>query len=156
MAGDDDAESRGFGLEIEAREIVQNVDSDARDFDDFGFGQLACPCGFVDVAANRRDLRDSGKLIENFWRTHVAGVNDVLRAAQGFERFRAKQAVRIGDDTDEDCSSRFSVLSSQLLAISCQPLGCQLSNMSEQDNEPIILSNHWLAVSFCIFSVQMM
>ena len=32
VAGDDDAESGGFGLEVELREIVENVDGNAAEF----------------------------------------------------------------------------------------------------------------------------
>jgi hypothetical protein len=89
---------------------VQNIDGNAGDLDDFRFGELASPHVLVDVSADRGDGGDGGKLVENFGSADIAGMNDVLRALQGSERFGAKQAVRIGNDADDYGSSQFSVL----------------------------------------------
>jgi hypothetical protein len=45
-------------------------------------------------------------------------MDDVLGPTQGLECFRTKQAVRIGDDADEDESPQFSVLGFRLALIS--------------------------------------
>src|ERR1700735_3190032 len=53
VAGGHDVESGGFGLEIEAREIVQDIDGNAGELDDFGFGEFARPPVLIDVSADR-------------------------------------------------------------------------------------------------------
>jgi len=101
-------ESGGLRFEIELRKIVQHVNRDPSDLDYFRLRQLARPCCLVDVSANRGHGRDECKLVENFRIADIARVNDVLRSAQCFERFRPQQAVGVGDDADEDGSSQFS------------------------------------------------
>jgi hypothetical protein len=60
VARDHDVESGSFGFEVDARQIMQHVDGDARDLHDFCFRQFVGPRGFVDIAANRGDWRDGG------------------------------------------------------------------------------------------------
>jgi hypothetical protein len=57
---DDHAETRGFRLEIELGEIVENVDRDAGKLDYFGLGQFLRPRGGVDIAADCGDGGDCG------------------------------------------------------------------------------------------------
>jgi hypothetical protein len=38
--------------------------------------------------------------------TDIAGMNDVLGAAQPCHRFRPQQSVRVGDDADKDGSAQ--------------------------------------------------
>lgn len=113
VAVDHHVESSGFGLQIKLREIVEHIDGNSGDLENFGCGEIARPHVLVDVAADRGDGGDGGKFVENFGIADIAGMNDVFRALQGSERFGAKQAVRVGDDADDDGSSRFSVLSSR-------------------------------------------
>jgi hypothetical protein len=47
-------------------------------------------------------------------------VNDLIGAAQDFERFGPKQAVRVGDDADDD--AQLSAFSCQLSVVSFQVL----------------------------------
>ena len=58
VAGDHYLEPGGFGFQIELSEIVEDVDRDASDFENFSLGEFARPRVFVDVAANGRDRRD--------------------------------------------------------------------------------------------------
>ena len=113
MAGDHDFEACGLGLQVELRQIVQDVNGKAADLDNFSFRQFARPGVVVDVAADHGDGGDGCEGVENFGRADVSGVNDVLRALQSREGFGAKQAVSVGDDADEDgglsSRSRFSV-----------------------------------------------
>ncbi len=112
MAGDHRVESGCVGFQIELRQIVQHVDGNAAALDDVGRWQLAGPCGRIDIAADGGYGRDRRELLENLRRANVSRVNDVLRTAQRGESFRAKQAVGVGDDADDDGSSQFSVLRS--------------------------------------------
>jgi hypothetical protein len=90
------------------REIVEHIDGNSGDLENFGCGEIARPHVLVDVAADRGDGGDGGKFVENFGIADIAGMNDVLRALEGSQRFGAKQAVRVGDDADDDGSSQFS------------------------------------------------
>ena len=102
MAGDHDFESCCFGLQVELRQIVQNVDGKAGDLDNFSLGQSARPGVVIDVAANGGYGGDGCEGGENLGCANVSCMNDVLRALQSCERFGAKQSVSIGDDADED------------------------------------------------------
>ena len=106
-------ESGGFGLVIQLRQIVQYVDGNSADFKHLSFWQLARPRSFVDVAPDGCNWGDGRERFEDLRRAYVAGMNDVFGAAQGFDGLRPQQAVRVGDDTDEDGSSQFSVRSSR-------------------------------------------
>ena len=67
VAGDHNLESGGFRLQIELREIVQHVDGNAADLDDFGLRQVCAPTRLVDIAADGGHGRDGCELLENFW-----------------------------------------------------------------------------------------
>jgi hypothetical protein len=88
---------------------MQNVNRDAGEFDHFGLGQWARPRGFVDVASDGGYGRKRSELLENLRLSDVSGVNNVIGPAQCRERLGTKQAVRVGDNADQDGS-----LSSQL------------------------------------------
>ncbi len=91
----------GLGLEVEAGEIVEQVDGCAFGFDEVGFGQGAGPGLGVDVAA---DCGDRGNLFEggeDFGGADVAGVEDAVGAREGGEGFGAEQAVGVGDEAEE-------------------------------------------------------
>ena len=109
VARDDDIEPGCFRLQIELRQIMQHIDGDSANLDDFCLRQLAGPGLFVDIAADRSHGRNSRKLIKNLGSAHIACMDDVFRAAQRYKSLGAKQAVGIGNDADEDGSSQFSV-----------------------------------------------
>ena len=67
---------------------------------------MAGPGVFVDVAANRGERRERGKLVKDFGRADVTGVNDVGGTAQSGEGIGTKQAVSVGDDADVGRSSQ--------------------------------------------------
>ena len=98
----------GLWLEIEGAEIMQYVDRDSAEFDDFGIPQSARPRAFVDVAADGGQGRKFRETVEDLGFSNVAGMDDVCRSAQRGDGFGAKQTVRIGDDADEDAGSQFS------------------------------------------------
>jgi hypothetical protein len=50
VAGDHDFESRSLGFQVKLRKIVQNIDGDAAEFDDFRFRKFARPRRLVDIA----------------------------------------------------------------------------------------------------------
>lgn len=108
---DHHAESGSLGLQIQLRQIVQDVNRRTAEFDYFGLRESASPGALIDVAANRRERRDCYQGFENFGITDIAGMNNVVRAAQGLNRFRPEQAVRIRNDADKNGSPQlFRVL----------------------------------------------
>jgi hypothetical protein len=114
VAGDGHFESCGFRLQIEFCKVVEHIDADAGDLDHFRVGQLFGPFFLVDVAANGRKGRDRLQLLENLRSADITGMDDVPRSTQGFEGLRTKQAMRVGDDADEDGGSQFPVLNVSL------------------------------------------
>lgn len=66
------------------------------------FRQVVDPRARVVVAANRGDGRKFVECVEDSGIADIAGVNDVLGAAQRIERLRAHEVVGIGDDADAD------------------------------------------------------
>ena len=113
VAGNDHGESRGFGLQIELRQVVQHVDRNSSYFEHVSFWQPARPGAFVDIATHHPQRGDAGKFVKNFRGANIPGMNDGVGAAQGCDGFRTQQAMRVGDDANEEGSSQFSVLSSQ-------------------------------------------
>lgn len=109
---DHDAESGRFGLQVELPEVMEHVEGSAIQLDGLSLGQPARPRALVNVAAHRRHWRNRGEFLENFGSAHIPGMNDVFGTTQRVKRFRAEQAVRVGNDTDEDgdLSSQCSVL----------------------------------------------
>jgi hypothetical protein len=82
VARDHNLESCGFRLQFEVRQIVQHVDGNAGDLDDFIFRKFTSPRPFVDIAGDGSEGCKVCQLLEDFWRANVAGVDDVLRASQ--------------------------------------------------------------------------
>lgn len=102
VARDDHLEASSFRLQVKLGQIVQHINGDAAEFNDFGFRKLARPLPFINVAADRSHRGKRSKLGKNFGISDITGVNDVLRAAQRFKSLRSKQAMRIGNDADVD------------------------------------------------------
>ena len=65
MPVDYNGESRGFGLEIQLRQIVQYIDRNAAQLDHRGVRQFAAPPTFVDVAAHSRHRGNGKKFFED-------------------------------------------------------------------------------------------
>lgn len=57
------------------------------------------PRSLIIVAKHRSDRCEDGERIENVRATDIAGMNDMVAAAQERERIGAQQSVRIGDET---------------------------------------------------------
>lgn len=82
------------------RDLVNDVEDAAMYGDDGGERQATCPAIGIVVAAHRSDRRQSAQAIEHAGIADVAGVNDVVGAAQQRHGFRAQQSVSIGDEAD--------------------------------------------------------
>ena len=104
---DHDLEPSRFRLQIKPRQIVENINGSAADLDDFSFRQPARPRFVVYVAANGCHWRERCELLKNFRSPNIPGVNDLLRPAQRLNSFGPEQAVSIGNNADQDGSSRF-------------------------------------------------
>src|ERR1700688_5100995 len=106
-------EARRFGLQIQLREIVQNVDQNAGQFEHSILWQAAGPGVLIDIAANRSHGSNRFEFFQNLRRANVAGVDDVVRPARCVEGLSMHKTMSVGDDADREGSSQFSVLSSQ-------------------------------------------
>lgn len=87
---------------------MNNINRNARELDDLRLRQIVRPRGFIDISPDGGHGRSLRKLIENLRRTYVTRMNDVFRLTQRCDRFGTKQAVRVGNDADEDGSPQFS------------------------------------------------
>ena len=105
VAVDNRAESSGFGLQVELREIVEEVDGDAADFYEFGRGQFTGPGFDIHVAADGGDGSNAAERVEDFASANVARVEDVVGAAKSFDGFGAEQAVGIGNNAENHAGS---------------------------------------------------
>ena len=81
---------------------MQNVDCNFPNFQHGILGQVSGPCTLIDIAANRRHRRDSGKLLKDFGRANISGMNDVSRPSQRLDGFGTQQTMRVGDDADQN------------------------------------------------------
>jgi hypothetical protein len=63
-------------------------------------GSVAATGRGIDVAAHRHHWSHLAQRIQNRRIADIAGVNDQLRAAQCFQRFRAQQSMRIRNQAD--------------------------------------------------------
>ena len=95
MAEDHRRESGRFWIEVECREVVQDIEMYSTHLHDLRLGQRRCPRARVDVAANGNGRSDRSQPFEHVEFADVPGVNDQLRRLQGVNRLRAKQSVRI-------------------------------------------------------------
>jgi len=82
MTGHDHAHPRGAGLDVEFREIVNDIDEDAAHPDQLRLAQARRPRLRVVVASDRNQGRHGGEFIQNAGAAHIAAVNDVVAAGQ--------------------------------------------------------------------------
>ena len=78
VAGEDHLKSGGSRFQIESSEIMQHINGNAADLEDFGFSKGPGPRRLVNIAADGGQGRDGCQRLKNLGRTHVPGVNDVF------------------------------------------------------------------------------
>src|SRR5262249_11017187 len=101
VTGQDGAESRGRGLEIELGDVVDHVDSMHPDLNHVIGGKSGRPRTLVIVAPDRANGGDGPKRIENGGCADVATVDDEIAPAQLLDRLGADETMRVGDHTDD-------------------------------------------------------
>ena len=80
--------------------IVQHVDAATTAFDQLGGRQTAARTALVDIAADGGHRRYRAQSIQDGGIADIAGVENMLRTLQGFQRFRTQQTVRVRNDAD--------------------------------------------------------
>lgn len=100
VPADDSGESGRVRLQVQSSEIVQNVNENATDLQDFGFRQPASPLDFVDIAAYRGERGELGELRKNVRRTDVTRVDDVIGPAKELDRLGAEPSMRVGNHSN--------------------------------------------------------
>lgn len=90
----------GVGVEGKVFEVVEEVDEDTADLDDFGMGEWVGPSSLVDVAADCGDGRDGLKFGQDQRRADVACVKDSGNSAKCIDDLRPNDRVGIGDEAD--------------------------------------------------------
>src|SRR5215472_13830838 len=93
-------ETSRLGLQVEASDVVKNVDLKSIGAENVRLGEFTRPCFAIDVAGHHREWCNAPQSVHNSRVAHIAGVNDVIGTAEGLDGFGSKQAVRIGDHAD--------------------------------------------------------
>ena len=81
VAGDDDVDSGGNWIYVEFRKIVNHVDENPADLDQFRFRQRAGPCARIVVTAHYRDRCNARQFFNDLGVADIPGVNDEITAA---------------------------------------------------------------------------
>jgi hypothetical protein len=95
VAGDHDLDSGGNWIDIELRKIVNNIDENLAEVDQFRFRQRVGPCAPVVVAAYYRDRCNARESINDHRVADITGVDDEITAAQEVNRLGSKKVMRI-------------------------------------------------------------
>lgn len=83
MTADDGCEARGCRIEVEPVKIVQHVERDAPQVDNFDRGKIVASTTFIDIALNSGDWRDFTKLAQDFGIADITSMQYVLYPCQG-------------------------------------------------------------------------
>src|SRR4030095_10778499 len=97
VAGNDDGKSRGFGIQAEIEQIVEDVALHAASLDDVSQRQRLRPWARICVCAYSKGRRNLAQAVEDLRIAHVPGVDDQIRPVERGDGLGTKQAVRIGD-----------------------------------------------------------
>ena len=100
MARDDNAESGGFGIEVEVTDIVHDVDRNPADFNLLGRLNRISPHSEIIVAAHGDNRRDPAQLIQNLRTANIAGVQDLIDTGKRAHCLRPHEVVGVGNQAD--------------------------------------------------------
>ena len=99
MAGDHGPDSGAIWVNIELRKIVNDINEDPADLDQFRFRQRVGPCAPVVVAAHYRDRCNAREFFNDHRVADIAGVDDEITAAQEVDRLWSEKVMRIRNKT---------------------------------------------------------
>ena len=95
VAGNDDVDAVGSGIELEFMDVVQDVDRAPAELDRFGGGIACRPIGGVDIPLDRNHGRDAAQAADDLRPTDVTGVDDVRHAGEALLSLGTQEAVRV-------------------------------------------------------------
>ena len=95
VAGHHDSDSGDIWVNIELRKIVNNIDENPAELDQFRFRQRVGPCAPVVVAAYHRDRCNTRELLNDHRVADITRVDDKITAAQKVNRLRSEKVMRI-------------------------------------------------------------
>ena len=87
-------------IEVEGFDIVEHVKGLAEKLQISSIGKLGCTAGFIDITADGNDRRDHLERVQNVAPPDIAGMQDDLRALQGFQGFWTHFAMGICNHAD--------------------------------------------------------
>ena len=93
-------DSGGNWIDIELRKIVNNIDENLAELDQFPFRQRVGPCAPVVVAAYYGDRRNAREFINDHRVADITGVDDEITAAQEVNRLRSEKVMCIRNKAD--------------------------------------------------------
>ena len=100
MTGDDDTDSRSAGVDVEFREIMDDVDEYVTHSDQLGRGEVRRPRLRVVVASDCNQRSHDGEFIENLRLADITAMNDVVAAHEKRARVRPQKPVGIRNKSD--------------------------------------------------------
>jgi hypothetical protein len=99
VAGYDDMNASGAGLDVKLREVVDGVDEYLTNLQELGFTEARRPWPTIVVASYGGQWCQGCELLEDAWITDIASVDDVVATAQEGFGFRSQETVRVGNET---------------------------------------------------------
>jgi len=106
VARDHDLNSGGNWIDVELRKIVNDIDENLAEFDQFRFRQPVGPRTPVVVAAYYRDRRKTGEFINDHRAADITGVDDEITVAQEVNRLRPEKVMSIRNEADTNRSAQ--------------------------------------------------
>jgi hypothetical protein len=100
VAGHHDLDSGGNRIDIELRKIVNDMDANLTDLDQFRFRQRVGPCTPVVIAAHCRDRRNAREFVNDHRIADIAGVDDEITTAQEVDGLWPEKVMRIRNEAD--------------------------------------------------------
>ena len=95
MSADHDIEARRLRGKVERAQVVNDIQFDGTDLDDFRLREFLCPHSPVDVSADGEDRSDFSQRTQNVRFSDISCVDDQICAFEDLDRFGSQKAVRV-------------------------------------------------------------
>src|SRR5690348_16682418 len=100
VAKNDGGKVGGAGIQIQLGQIVQHVNRNSIQLKNVSGRKVTSPPLTIHVAADGSNRGYAGKLSQDRGVSHIARMDDVVRAAQSGNRLGTQEAMGVRDDAD--------------------------------------------------------
>jgi hypothetical protein len=104
VAGNHDLDAGCNWIDVELGKIVNRIDENPAELDQFRVRQRVGPCAPVVVAAHRRDRCKAREFFDDHRFADIAGVDDEITPAQEVNRLWSEKVMRIRNQADTNRS----------------------------------------------------